>query len=294
LANGTAPSSPSQNSVEPRDLLRILGAAFSALSFLWFFSKLHTPSEDAREPVDKEHTPEPKRLRSQTRLGGPQVVHASDYSNDNGERKTPFWEKAAVILALVLMVVNFFQTLATGKAAQAAKDSADWTKDQALNVFNGQRPQVWVKVPERFEVEIGKPLGAKLEVFNYGNAPTLARARIYIETSPTALERFRNNPHPLNHPMTEVKGTREILLAPHQGTTEFPIEPKRILTEADYQLITIGTFDVVIYGRIDFPNLRAPTTEQYTSSFCFYRMSDGTVSGCPDYGKYHHTNFMPW
>lgn len=51
-------------------------------------------------------------------------------SEQNGTKKTPLWEKAAVFIALGLLVVNFFQMRATDRAANAAKESAELTSRQ--------------------------------------------------------------------------------------------------------------------------------------------------------------------
>lgn len=211
-------------------------------------------------------------------------------ARERRKRKTPWWEKAAVLVALGLLVVNFFQMRSTDKAARAAKDSADWTATQTKYIFSNQQPWVWVKMPDSFHVEVGKPISAAVEVFNYGNALALVRAHIYIEASPGIIERLRD--HPLKEKIPDAKGVREIALDGRQGTKEFIVEqPQRIVTEEDYRMIENGRIDVVAYGRIDFDGLIDPLLQQYNSIFCFYRLRDGSVSACPNY-EHGYTNWM--
>ena len=59
-----------------------------------------------------------------------QPVDASK-PDDTRNRKTPWWEKAAVAIAFGLLIVNIYQMKATQKSADAAKSSADMEKRTA-------------------------------------------------------------------------------------------------------------------------------------------------------------------
>jgi hypothetical protein len=65
-------------------------------------------------------------------------------SKDGKNSGTPFWEKAAVVIALALLIVNICQTRATQKAADAARDSA---KISGNYLTASQRP--WIKIKHR-------------------------------------------------------------------------------------------------------------------------------------------------
>jgi hypothetical protein len=213
LANGTAPSSPSQNSRELHGLLHILGTVVSVVSFVWLFSRLHTASDDARETARPQGTPEPERQFSHAPPGGPLVIYPPIDTNksDNGNKdKTPFWEKAAVLIALGLLVVNLFVAL-------SANDSAEWIKHQTRDVYNQHRPLIWVKVPTSVHIEVDKPIDFDIEVFNYGNVTGIARARIRLEAAPGVIERFRDT---LRHHEADFPILRDQI-----GILKLPIPP---------------------------------------------------------------------
>jgi len=96
---------------------------------LWVLSQFHTPNEDARETVRPQDAPEPEGPSSQAQpTRGPLAIHSpvdTNQSHDGGRDETPFWEKAAVIIAFGLLIVNWYQGRQTKKAADAAKSAAE-------------------------------------------------------------------------------------------------------------------------------------------------------------------------
>lgn len=178
------------------------------------------------------------------------------------------------------------------KSANASEKAANWTQEQTQYLFDEQRPFVWVKMLDGFHVEVGRPITAKVEVFNYGRVPATVRAYGYIESGPMVIEKLRD--HPLGN-VPESKGIRIILLAPGESTKDFPIETQgKALTEEDLRLVTNGGTDVVIYGHIDYTNPHNPGLQvaKFMSSFCFYRLKEGAVSVCPNY-EHAYTNWAP-
>lgn len=212
----------------------------------------------------------------------------------------PFVEILGIILLLIYTAYTIKMYCATNKAANAAKDSADWTKQQTQFLFDVQRPTVWVKMLDNIHIEVGKPVTATVEVFNYGQFPAQVWAYGYAEIGTSVIEKVRD--HPLGNSV-EGKDNRIILLAPHEGTKDFPVETqRRVLTKEDLRLITSGEMEVVVYGHIDYsdprnPWLSLPSTPdvfitRFMSSFCFHRLKDGVVSVCPNYKK-AYTNWDP-
>lgn len=85
------------------------------------FFKMSTPNDKTGETVHPQDTPEPEGENGQAGLGGPLAIHPPIDPNQprNGSKhKTPFWEKAAVVVAFGLLIVNFFQMRATKEAAE--------------------------------------------------------------------------------------------------------------------------------------------------------------------------------
>jgi hypothetical protein len=162
---------------------------------------------------------------------------------------------------------------------------AQAAENESKVLWYGQHAWVWVKMLDKFNIQVGKPITAAVEVFNYGKEPTLVRARIYVEAAPMIRGALQER-------IPETKGIREILLAPSEGTKEFAIElPRKVLTQEDYRKIMDGTIDVLAYGRIEYANIHDPVKSMANSSFCFYRMKDGAVSACPNPDEHHFTNW---
>jgi hypothetical protein len=83
-----------------------------------------------------------------------QTPLSSGIPKDRRKRKTPWWEPAAVIVAIGLLLVNWFQGCQTKKAAMAAKSAAE-TASRQLEMAD--RP--WVKDTVRSASDF---------MFNYG------------------------------------------------------------------------------------------------------------------------------
>jgi hypothetical protein len=299
-------SLPSQNPDEPPGLLKILASVFSGVLFGLFLSKFDTPTENDRESVHPKNNP-----RSETTLGSSQIpvttqvppTPSQHYQPDRRKDNTPPWKKkaeiAAVSIAGGLLLINIFVIIGSWRAANAAKEAADWTKRQTQFLFEEQRPRVWVKMLDNIQVEVGKPITANVEVFNYSQLPAQVRAYGYAEIGPMVIEKVRD--HPLDN-LPEDKSIRIILLAPGK---DFSVEIRgKVLSEEDLRLIINGTIEVVVYGHINYTDPRNPwlidphnprvIITHLMSSFCFHRLKDGTVSVCPNYEPHDNTGYTNW
>jgi hypothetical protein len=111
----------------------------------WSSAKLGAPDEDVSKTVHPQDIPAPEPQRGES--GPPPLVINSIVNppgaDNNHKRDTPFWEKAAVVVALGLLIVNIFLLHVTNKAATAAKDSVDLARD---NAHMDQR--AWVAVSD--------------------------------------------------------------------------------------------------------------------------------------------------
>ena len=210
-------------------------------------------------------------------------------------RKAKFW------VEFVGVVVLFVYTIFSGLMWWQTKENASWTSTQAKDIFNDHRPLIWVKIPDSMHVEVGKPINPEIQIFNYGKAPGIARARIRFEAGPGVIEKFRDilqyHQETFTLPIPEQNGTLKVLINPDSGKS-FPIEtPQLILSKQDMEKLAAGTIDVAIYGRIFYTNLSnniwGKPNNSFQSSFCYYVMRDGsTTSACPNQeGKY--TNWAP-
>jgi hypothetical protein len=283
---------------EPRGFLCVLVSAF-ALMCGWSLSKLHAPTQDSsgsHHPQDSAHdaaTPVHVIVDAFPPTPTPNKERESREERQEGRDKKRFrLEKIGAAVLFIYTLVTGFMWWATKKSADAAERAANWTQRQTQYLFDQQSPFVWVKMLDSIHVEVGKPITATVEVFNYGHSPVTVRAYGYVEAGPMVIEKLRD--HPLGN-VPESKGIRIILLAPGEGTKDFPIETMgKALTKDDLRLISNGAIDVVIYGHIDYTNQRNPglRVSKYMSSFCFYRLKDGAVSVCPNY-EHAYTNWAP-
>jgi hypothetical protein len=194
------------------------------------------------------------------------------------------------------------------KSADAAKDGADFTTQQAKMFFDTQRPWVYVKMVDSIHLEAGKPITAPVEVINYGGSPAIVRAVIRVEIGPTVIETFRSNMVGQNNLFLftpESMGDKQIVIFPGEGNgrKDFPVECPPALSQQQYEKIksgvAAGTAEVAVDGRIFYNSLRDPVGQinrsDFSSSslFCFYLLRDGTTSACPDQnGAY--TNFTSY
>lgn len=206
---------------------------------------------------------------------------------------TGIFTGAIALATVVYMGVSIFTLLEL---------RSGWSKIQTQLIFSEQRPLISVKMLDSIHVEIGKPVTANVEVVNYGKEPGWAWARIRVEMGPKIIENFRDA---LNDKATfekwriwDTEGIHKILIPPGVGSKVFPTEQsQKILTPEDMNAINAGTADVAVYGAIFYTSLnnRAEGKNNYgvyPSTFCFYRLKDGTVSGCTNrQGAY--TNFAP-
>jgi hypothetical protein len=97
---------------------------------------MRTPNKESGESVRPQDTPEQETPTSQTTEGRVLMVQTPanpSSPKDRRKRKTPWWEKTAVIIALGLLFVNWYQGCQTKKAAEAAKSAAN-TGDRTLKI----------------------------------------------------------------------------------------------------------------------------------------------------------------
>ena len=129
---GKAPASPPRISLWP---LALLGT----LLFAWSSSK----GNQRREPVHPQDSTSSKDddTRSQPALIANVVPSKPNTeSADGGKKRTPLWEKLAVLVALGLLIVNIFQMRATQDAANTATSTYKLTFRSRL-VISGMSPE---------------------------------------------------------------------------------------------------------------------------------------------------------
>ncbi|HMI52818.1 MAG TPA: hypothetical protein VK525_15005 [Candidatus Saccharimonadales bacterium] len=104
--------------------------------------------------------------------------------------RSPWWRKfenwrriGEVILAVVGVVVAVVYFL-----------QLQQMKEQVVSFYNTQqRPFIVVKMPDKIQVEAGKPIQPTLKFFNYGKIPGIVRARVHIEKGEGVIEKFRDS-----------------------------------------------------------------------------------------------------
>jgi hypothetical protein len=127
--------------------LAILGTLLFALSL---FSKRH----QSREPItphDSSASKYPRTTPQPSLISNIAPINPNEKTTEGSKKRTPFWEKAAVLVALGLLIVNICQMRSTEKAAEAA-ETANINAKRALNVS------------EQARVSIGRPDGTVAEI----------------------------------------------------------------------------------------------------------------------------------
>jgi hypothetical protein len=136
LESERLPSSPSRTSFGP---LALLGILVSSFAFLRWIKQANVAVPPENSTADKsENAPKQTAFIPNT-IPPPQQ---NDYA-DWGNKRTPTWEKAAVVVALGILFVNTWQSCATQKAANAAQDAADTAHD---TLVVSERPWITVTV----------------------------------------------------------------------------------------------------------------------------------------------------
>jgi hypothetical protein len=241
LANGTAPSLPSQNSPEPRGLLGILASAFSGVLFGWFFSKLKTPiQQSAESPHPQSHTDD---SRTQTQPPLPIAVRIESYppptvsKEEQTERK---WRNrrewgnlvATLFTALFaggLLVITYVYAKYTYKMWQEMQTQTR-TAQQQLEAT--QRP--WIKIIDVVPTGNNPIVGGLSfqKIGPYKDAPDIrVQATIQVKLS------FTN----VGHSVAEVTPTME-LFTPQFSTSEYwsriSTEEQRFCGSPDMRAVT--------------------------------------------------------
>jgi hypothetical protein len=293
LEPGKDTSSPAQKSSSLLGLLGILASVFG----VWVFSKLRAPVHDTERLRHPEYGTNKETRVGQNPSAAPlsvvidsippaqpindqQKVEAA--KKEKRERLKLRYEAIGGAIALLLFVANWFQGCQTKKAADAAIEQ--------FKAYSGKENRAWIWVNMgRIHVEVGKPITADVEVFNYGKVPAVVRARIRVEVAPGAIESFRKEA--IDNAKTamvieDAKGLLKIVLPANEGYRDFPVEsPQQILTRQDYNRIMNGVasnaLDVVVYGRIFYASPGMPLKKQENNDiFCFYLLKNGTTSTC--------------
>lgn len=262
---------------------------------------MSAPNHESSESIRPQDTPKDENDGSRTPFGGMLMVHSpvdTNQSKNSGQNKTPFWEKAAVVVAFGLLLVTWYQGYQTEKAAEAAKGAAKAAQSAANQGLElNERPWVYVKMPDEITVHGGLPITAPIEFSNVSTtSPTMIRASVYSAAGQNVIEQFRDSLIHPNNNFPDDKRTKKILLSPKGSTAEFPIQSQQgRLTPLESQRIMQGvhdgTIEVAVYGRYFYNDLSTPFagdkitgagTTQYYGAFCYYLMRDGSVSACPD------------
>jgi hypothetical protein len=206
----TKPSLSARISSWLRRLREILTSSWTAVVSL--FSKLRTPTNNGSKTVHPQDTPAPETQRDES--GSPSLIInsiANAPNSDNGKRDTPFWEKAAVMIALGLLIVNWYQGCQTKKAAEAAKSAADTARDT-------------LKVSEGAYVTIGRKDGVVADFVVPKDSKQNAEIVIYFRNSGRLPAKFAwGTMEPLLAGGGKNKATGINLVHPYKG---FPIRTR--------------------------------------------------------------------
>lgn len=218
------------------------------------FPQVRTPNKDAAETVHPQHTPAPEAQRSE---GGSTPLVINPITNpqnaeNNRQHNTPRWEKAAVLIAFGLLVVNFFQMRSTEKAAEAAKSAADIAKKQ-LGMLRPWIVSEFAPTGLTFN-EGGGFLGLNITVTNTGNSVAKsisAWTELWFNTGTLLWEekRYCEIPKsPENNPKNPIfKGGSDLFPGQHYTFSQPAAAPRETIEKA----LTSGDFKderkVVIY-----------------------------------------------
>jgi hypothetical protein len=263
------------------------------LAFLYWLSRRETP-------IDGEESKNPKCDSDDTAETGPDLVgypirvivestppppplsekqKAAEKRRERRETNKNFLEQVAAVIACGLLLANFGLWI-------EQNESTTWIRRQSRIMLETERPRITANRLRNITVEVGKPLSAVVEIKNFGHQPGSAWSQIYIESGQGVIDRLQS--HPLDR--TTENGTFEKkLLAPDESTNEFPVIPakgsEKILTQGDFDKISNGNLDVVVYGQIEYRDLGDPeglNGRDWNSIFCFHRLADGKMSACPN------------
>ena len=120
-------SSRSQTCLWPLCLLGILVSLWTSLRMPKLQNNYNAIHPKDRSDAKGDTTQEQVRFVPNT-IPPPQQNKGSDKS----KRRTPGWEKAAVLVALGILGVNAWQSYETRKAAEAAKGATELTREQLV------------------------------------------------------------------------------------------------------------------------------------------------------------------
>jgi len=180
----------------------------------------------------------------------PPIIDAranAEGSQNGAGKEAPWWEKAAVLIGIALLIANWFQGCQTEKAADIAKDT----------LVLDERPWVGLMGNGHVSVEITKdsPIKSLVDIQNFGKTPALdERGIAHLTTRPIQAPM----PDLGNCTDTEEKGASPpVTLMPtaiyqYGFATDAPssVGIPVILTQADIDLLNGDQVQLYLYGCI--------------------------------------------
>ncbi len=195
-------------------------------------TSVFAPSEDgSSKTVHPQDTPAPETRRNEN---GPPPLVINSIANppdaeNNRKPNTPLWEKAAVLAAFGLLVVNVLLWCSTKKAANAAETAANVAKQQ---LELSTRPWVQVKGELNFKYLGFRPIqdyvrlesGMTYTLENTGNSPAFKVTEAIAPVFPTSTELpndWRLQACRISDEMSVGKNMGGVVIMP-KGTTDKP------------------------------------------------------------------------
>lgn len=199
--------------------------------------------QDTTRPKEKSDRPaEPAQGAPPLKIDHPSNTTAA---NKDGGDKAPWWEKAAVLIGIGLLIANWFQGYQTEKATSIASDT----------LILDERPWVGPMGDGHVSIEIakGSPIKFHIDVENFGKTPALdERGIAHLTTRPikTRMTDFGNCSDTEQKDASAPVTLMPTAIAQYNFTTDAPSSAgiKVILTEADIDLINSEQVQLFMYG----------------------------------------------
>lgn len=168
------------------------------------------------------------------------------------------WGKAVLeILAFLALVAYVYETRRTNDLTEIS-----------------QRPWVWVRMPDKFNLKVDEQITLDIQFVNYGKIPAISKTNVFLYHSQFPdTQTVRNGQQSPPPPFS-------VIVAPGEVTK--PLFTTAIsrdkLSKKDYDTILAGGATVIAAGRIVYTDLQG---NQYESAFCVHRLETGAVANCP-------------
>jgi hypothetical protein len=163
------PSSNAQSFLWPLALFGILVSLLASLRSAKV--KIDHQPTHPKDSADSKGSTATQQIRS-IPITTPSQQQAN--CSDGGKKRTPWWEKAAVLVALGILGVNGWQSWETRKSADAAKSAADTAASQ---LELAERPWVDANITVNGSIsfnENGANVPIKIALKNSGPSPALS------------------------------------------------------------------------------------------------------------------------